>query len=474
VSGGRFLWTPSNKRGWGALRLTTIGRRSGRERGVIIGYVEDGPNLVALAMNGWDEGHPAWWLNLDAHPDAVVRLAHGQARLVRARAAEGEERHRLWQGWVAIDPRLDGHAGRRTTTTPVVVFEPREGTLDLSDDSSGANASRAAAPTMKAAVATRYGPPQVVRVIEVPRPSVAADDLLVRVHATTVNRTDCGFRAAHPWFIRAFSGIARPRCRTLGNEFAGVVEAVGADVSRYEPGDRVFGYDDTRFGAHAEYLVIGQDAAVATMPDGRDFEVMASATEGSHYALASIRAAGVNAQSAVLVYGATGAIGSAAVQIIKSLGAHVTAVCDSEHVDLVAGLGADRVIDRTTTDFTADTQRYDLVFDAVGKCSFRQCRNLLKPRGIWISTDLGPMSQNPLLVLATRFSRGRRVLFPLPRIDRQIVEHLRGLIESGQFTPIVDRTYPLEEIVDAYRYVETQQKTGNVVITVVGAGHGDR
>ena len=319
---------------------------------------------------------------------------------------------------------------------------------------------------MRAAVTTRYGSPEVVHVIDVPRPSPAANELLVRVHASTVNRTDCGFRAAHPWFIRGFSGIRKPKRTILGNEFAGVVEAVGPDVTRFAVGDRVFGYDDVRFGCHAEYLVIGQDAAVATMPDDRGFELMAAATEGSHYALAYIRAAGVDDTSEVLVYGATGAIGSAAVQIIKSLGAHVTAVCSSEHVELVTGLGADRVIDRTTTDFTADSQRYDLVLDAVGKCSFRQCRELLKPRGIWTSTDLGPMSQNPLLVLATRFSRGRRVLFPIPKVDQAMIEYLKGLVESQQFTPVIDRTYPLEEIVEAYRYVESQQKIGNVVISL--------
>jgi NADPH:quinone reductase-like Zn-dependent oxidoreductase len=323
---------------------------------------------------------------------------------------------------------------------------------------------------MKAAVATGYGPPEVVHVMDVPRLAPEPDELLVRVHATTVNRTDCGFRAAHPWFIRGFTGVTKPKRTILGNEFAGVVEAVGENVRRFTVGDRIFGYDDTRFGAHAEYLVIGQDAAVATMPDDRGFEVMAPATEGAHYALAYIRAGGVDRGSEVLVYGATGAIGSAAVQIIKSLGAHVTAVCSSDLVELVAGLGADRVIDRTTTDFTADTQRYDLVFDAVGKCSFRQCRKLLKPRGIWTSTDLGPLSQNPLLVLATRFSRGRRVLFPIPGIDREMVEYLEWLVESQQFMPVVDRTYPLEDIVEAYRYVETQQKIGNVVINVAGAG----
>ena len=128
LSGGRFLWTTSNKRGWGALRLTTIGRKSGQERSVIIGYLEDGPNLVAIAMNGWDEGHPAWWLNLEAHPDAVIRLAHHQLRLVRARPSAGEERDRLWRRWVAVDPRLDAYVVRRSTETPVIVLEPRSGT----------------------------------------------------------------------------------------------------------------------------------------------------------------------------------------------------------------------------------------------------------------------------------------------------------------------------------------------------------
>ncbi|MBV8235339.1 MAG: NAD(P)-dependent alcohol dehydrogenase [Acidimicrobiia bacterium] len=321
---------------------------------------------------------------------------------------------------------------------------------------------------MKAAVATGYGAPEVVHVTDVPRPVPERGELLVRVHATTVNRTDCGVRAGHPWFIRAFTGVMKPKRAILGNEFAGVVESVGANVTRFAVGDRVFGYDDARLGAHAEYLIIAQDAAVATMPDGRDFEATAPATEGSHYALASIRAAGVDDASDVLVYGATGAIGSAAVQIIKSLGAQVTAVCGSDHVDLVTGLGADRVIDRTTTDFTADTQRYDLVFDAVGKCSFWQCHTLLKQRGVWASTDMGPLSQNPALVLATRFSRGRRVLIPFPSIDQEMVEYFKGLLESGQFVPVIDRTYPLEEIVEAYRYVETQQKIGNVVISIAG------
>src|SRR3974390_530612 len=321
---------------------------------------------------------------------------------------------------------------------------------------------------MKAAIRTRYGPPEVVGVTDVRSPVPEADEVLVRVMATTVNRTDCGIRSGHPWFIRAFTGITRPKNTILGNEFAGVVDAVGTDVSRFAVGDRVFGYDDTRFGGHAEYLTIGQDAALARMPEDHGFLAVAPATEGSHYALAYIKAAGVDQDSTVLVYGATGAIGSAAVQIVKSFGAQVTAVCGRDQLELVAGLGADRVVDRTTTDFTADSQRYDLVFDAVGKSSYWQCRHRLKPRGIWASTDMGPLSQNPVLVLATRFSRGRQVQFPFPKIDHQMVEYCRALIEAGQFRPLVDRTYPLSEVVEAYRYVESQQKIGNVVMTMAG------
>jgi NADPH:quinone reductase-like Zn-dependent oxidoreductase len=306
--------------------------------------------------------------------------------------------------------------------------------------------------------------------MDVPRPTINADEVRVRICATTVNRTDCGVRAGHPWFIRAFTGPRKPKRTILGNEFAGVIEAAGKDVTRFAVSDRVFGYDDTRLGAHAEYMAIHQNAAIATMPDGSDFDVMAAATEGSHYALAYIRAAAIDHTSSVLVYGATGAIGSAAVQIIKSLGAQVTAVCSSEYVDLVVGLGADRVIDRTTTDFTADNEEYDFVFDAVGKSSFWKCRKLLKPQGIFSSTDMGPLSQNPLLVLATRLSRKRRVLFPFPKIDQEMVEYISGLVESRQFTPVIDCAYPLKDIAEAYRYVETEQKIGNVVITVAGEG----
>jgi NADPH:quinone reductase-like Zn-dependent oxidoreductase len=319
---------------------------------------------------------------------------------------------------------------------------------------------------MRAAVHTRYGPPEVVRICDVERPTVGANEVLVKVHATTVNRTDCGFRAAKPFITRFLTGLVRPRVTVLGTEFAGVVDAVGDGVASFNVGDRVFGYNEGPFGAHAEYMSIPEDGWLATMPANVTFEEAAPSTEGSHYALSFIRAAKIQGGYDVLVNGATGAIGSAAVQLLKSLGARVTAVCDTEHMDLVRRLGADRVIDYTAEDFTKDEQTYDVVLDAVGKSSFGQCKRLLRPRGIYLSSDLGPLSQNPALALITPLFGRRRVMFPIPRQDREVVGYFKELIESGQFRPVIDRRYRLDDIVEAYRYVESGRKIGNVVITV--------
>ena len=323
---------------------------------------------------------------------------------------------------------------------------------------------------MRAAGRTRYGPPEVVRIAEVDQPAAGDDEVLVKVHATTVNRTDCGVRAAKPFLYRLFLGPVRPRLAILGNEFAGQVEAVGAAVTAFAPGDRVFGWRSERFGAHAEYLAMPANGSLATIPAELTYEEAAPGTEGAHYALSLIRAAGIGGGHDVLVNGATGAIGSAAVQLLAHLGATVTAVCDSANLELVRRLGAGRVIDYTAEDFTRDGQTYDVVLDAVGKSSFGRCRRLLRPGGSYLSTDLGPLSQNPFLALVTPAFRGRRVKFPIPRQNPETIRYLRGLLESGAFRPLVDRRYPLDEIVDAYRYVETGRKLGNVVISVVPPG----
>ncbi len=290
--------------------------------------------------------------------------------------------------------------------------------------------------------------------------------MLVRVHATTVNRTDCAYRVAKPFIARFSTGLRKPRVTIMGTEFAGVVEAVGGGVTAFKIGERVFGYSEGRFGCHAELLTVPVNGSIASIPANLTFAEVAPGTEGAHYALAFIRTAKIHRGQAILINGATGAIGSAAVQIIKGLGAQVTAVCDTAHLELVRGLGADRVIDYTTEDFTKDNQQYDVVLDAVGKSTFGRCRRLLKPGGLYLSSDLGPLCQNPVLALVTPLLPGKSVRFPIPRDSQAIVRHLKELIESGTFRPVIDRRYPLDQIVEAYQYVETGQKIGNVVIEV--------
>ncbi len=318
---------------------------------------------------------------------------------------------------------------------------------------------------MKAAIYTKYGPPEVVSLAEIPTPVPGAEDVLVRVYATTVNRTDCGFRSAQYFISRLFSGLFAPKNKVLGCEFSGVVESVGPKVQNFKPGDRVFGYDDNHFGGHAEYKVIDQNSAIALIPDNLSFTEAAPLTEGSHYALCNIRVAKVKKDHQVLVYGATGAIGSAAVQLLKHLGAYVVAVAGTAHVERVRALGANEVIDYQTQDFTQTPHRFDFIFDAVGKSSFRQCKPLLKTKGIYISTELGKRSINLLLALTTPLSGGKKLLFPLPFMRREDILYLKELAGQGSFKALIDRVYALEQITEAYRYVETEQKLGNVVVT---------
>ena len=319
---------------------------------------------------------------------------------------------------------------------------------------------------MKAIIHTQYGPPEVLQLKEIPKPTPKDNEVLIKVHATTVNRTDCGFRSAEYFISRFFSGLFKPNNQTLGNEFAGEIEAIGKAIKNFKLGDKVFGYNDTTFGANAQYMTIAEGAAITTMPASITYEEAAPITEGGHYALCNIRAAKITTGQKVLVNGATGAIGSAAVQLINYFGAEVTAVCNTKNVDLVKSLGAHQVIDYMQQDFTKLDTQFDVVFDAVGKSSFGKCKPLLKKGGIYISTELGYMSQNPFLALITPMLGGKKVLFPLPSISKKDVEFLKELVETKKFKPVIDRYYPLEQILEATRYVESGQKTGNVVITV--------
>ncbi|HEV8635434.1 MAG TPA: NAD(P)-dependent alcohol dehydrogenase [Chloroflexota bacterium] len=321
---------------------------------------------------------------------------------------------------------------------------------------------------MRAVVHDRYGGPDVLRLEEVERPVPKDDEVLVKIHAATVSRTDCGFRAADPFIVRGFTGLRRPKRRILGSELAGEVEAVGAAVSGFAVGDHVFGTSGGRFGAHAEFVCVRESAGIAHKPTGMSFEEASAVCDGALKALTCLQRADLRAGQRILVYGASGAIGTAGVQLAKHFGADVTAVCNTKNLELVRSLGADRVIDYTQEDFTRNGETYDVIFDAVGKHSFRRCRGSLGPGGAYVATDLGFLWQVPLLVLLTSRMGDKRVLLPLPRETKKDVLFLKELIEAGKYRAVIDRCYPLGQVVEATTYVETGQKTGNVVLTVGG------
>ena len=317
---------------------------------------------------------------------------------------------------------------------------------------------------MRAVVHDRYGPPEVLRLADVERPVPEADEVLVRIHATTVTRTDCGWRRAEPFFSRVFTGLRNPKHEILGMELAGEVEAVGSAVSEFAVGDHVFGVKS--FGTNAEFVCIRESGALAHMPADLTFEEAAAVCDGASIALAALRAADLRPGRSILIYGASGSIGTAAVQLARSFDAHVTAVCNTKNVELVRSLGADEVVDYLQDDFTKNGKTYDIVFDAVGKQSFRRCRHSLNPRGIYFETDLGFMWHVPILALATRWIGEKKVTLPIPKYTKQDVLFVKELIEAGRFRAVIDRTYALEDVVEATRYVETEQKTGNVVLTI--------
>jgi NADPH:quinone reductase-like Zn-dependent oxidoreductase len=318
---------------------------------------------------------------------------------------------------------------------------------------------------VRAVVCDRYGPPEVLRLENVERPVPEEDDLLIKIHATTVTRTDCGIRAAKPFFIRAFFGLRRPKQRILGTELAGEVAAIGASVSQFAVGDHVFGSTAAfRTGAHAEFVCLAESGPLAIKPAGMTFEQAAGVTDGFVLALMCLEAPGVKKGQQVLVYGASGSIGTAGVQLAKYFGAEVTAVSNTKHVELVRSLGADRVIDYTKDDFTKSGETYDVIFDAVGKHAFSRCRGSLKQGGAYVATD---GLENAFLALWTSRIGDKKVLFPIPpHYTKNTVLLLKELIEAGRYRAVIDRCYPLEDVVEATRYVETEQKTGNVVLTL--------
>ncbi|HSS93714.1 MAG TPA: NAD(P)-dependent alcohol dehydrogenase [Candidatus Dormibacteraeota bacterium] len=324
---------------------------------------------------------------------------------------------------------------------------------------------------MRAVVYDTYGPPDVLRLEEVDRPVPKEDEVLVQVHATTVNRSDVHIREANrrgglavTFLSRMVSGLRRPRQPILGSEFAGNVVAAGVAVKEFAIGDRVFGSTGLRFGAHAEFVCVRESRRIAHMPAGMSFEQAAPICDGALNALMCLKQADLRKGRRILIYGASGAIGTAGVQLARYYDADVTAVCSTRNLELVKSLGADRVIDYTKEDFTKNGQTYHVIFDAVGKHSFKRSRDSLEPGGVYLPTD---GVENLVLALWPSRAGDKRVVFQIPpRQTKQDVLFLKELVEAGKFRPVIDRCYPLEDVVEATRYVETERKTGNVVLTV--------
>ncbi len=319
---------------------------------------------------------------------------------------------------------------------------------------------------MKASVYKNYGTPNVLEIIETEAPIPKDNELLIKVIATTVNRTDCAMLTAKPFIMRLSLGLIKPKKQILGTDFAGVVERIGKDITRFKVGEEVFGFDDNGVCSHAEYLTISSKNAISRIPNNISFTKAAASIEGAHYAINFLNKVRLKIMDKVIVNGASGAIGSALVQILKHYGAEVTGICNTASIKHVQSIGADQIVDFTKDDFTEIDDKFDYVFDAVGKSTFFKCKRLLKPGGAYISSELGPFAQNIFLPLFTQFLGTRKVKFPIP-VDRQAsVDFVKELCKKGEFTPLIDREYKLSDIAEAFKYVLTGNKRGNVVIKI--------
>jgi NADPH:quinone reductase-like Zn-dependent oxidoreductase len=323
---------------------------------------------------------------------------------------------------------------------------------------------------VRAAIFKRYGPPEVLELADLPRPVPADDELLVRVIASTVSAPDWRVRKADPAVARLVMGLFRPKQRILGYEFAGDVVAVGSKVTQFKPGDAVFGMNvigmKFKFGAYAEYVCVSTKAMVTTKPDTISYAEAATLPSGTCTAYSCIQAAKLKPGHKVLINGASGSIGTAALQLAKFYGAEVTAVCNRNKVEFLQALGAAHVIDYTREDFTQSERRYDFILDAVGFSSFVRCRHLLTPSGAYLSTGANAMFQNMYYAIKTRNSTGKRVLTFGGKMSVKDLEFFKQLVAEKLLRPVVDRCYPLEQVADAHRYTELGHKKGNVVIMI--------
>lgn len=321
---------------------------------------------------------------------------------------------------------------------------------------------------MKAGIHKTYGLPEVMEMGEVATPVPKDDEVLVKVHATTATSGDCKVRRADPFAVRLFFGFRKPKTGILGSEFSGEVEAVGKDVTLFKKGDLVFGGTGVRLGANAEFVSLKEKGALAGKPANMTFEEAASVPFGAATSLFFLRDKGhIQKGQKVLINGASGALGTYAVQLAKHFGAEVDAVCSTKNVELVKSLGADRVIDYTREDFTKNGETYDIIFDTVGKTSFSKCKNSLKEKGAYLTTVAGiPQFAR---MTANSVGGGKKLIGGMAPMRKDDLLFLKELIEAEEIRSVIDRTYPLEQLAAAHRYVETGHKRGSVVITVAPA-----
>jgi NADPH:quinone reductase-like Zn-dependent oxidoreductase len=315
---------------------------------------------------------------------------------------------------------------------------------------------------MKAAFRSKYGTADVLQIREIDKPIPEENEILIKVHAASVNRSDCHVLTGKPYPMRLFTGLLKPKRSITGSDFAGEVKATGSGVKMFSVGDKVMGFaGGLGYGTHAEYITFPETKRIVTMPANITYEQAAGCLEGTYYAAVGINQLKPTSHQKALVYGATGAIGSAYVQFFKYYGVYVTAVCGGENMELVRSFGADKIIDYKTEDFTKDEERYDFVIDAVGKSTFAKCKRLLNKNGVYAPSD---GAENLFFALITPLLGGKKVLFP--KDNKAILPFIKEVIEKGSFKPVIDRIYPLEKIADAFTYVASGQKIGNVIITI--------
>lgn len=317
---------------------------------------------------------------------------------------------------------------------------------------------------MKAVIFTQYGAPSVLTLKEIEKPTLKKDEILVKIMATAVNSGDCRIRRADPFAVRFFFGLTKPKTNILGSVLSGEIEAIGSDVKLYNVGDKVFGSTDMKFGAYAEYKIFSETATLALKPESLSHEQAAVIPFGGTTALHFIKKAEIKAGQKVLIVGASGAVGTATIQIAKAFGAIVTAVCSTANLDLVRSLGADKVIDYTKEDFTENNEKYDVIFDTVNTIHFSKSAKSLNVNGKMILSAAGltEMIKGLWLTMTT----DKKVLTGVTKQSAADINYLKGLVESGKLKPVIDKTYSIHEMAAAHTYVETGRKKGNVAITI--------